>query len=230
MKIVLTAAADPEAWVEARIADLKRAVSNGVLEAAEGLQADLRAQVRAAGLGRGLANAIRVSDHPTAPRTSLDAAAVVYAQRGKRGRGGADDILDAFDKGALIRSSEGFFLAIPTPEVANMRVGRRQAKITPRGFEQATGLPLRFVFRRGKPGLLVVDSARLSKRRGQIKRKGGRRRRDGILTGEQSFVAFILIPQAKLPKKLDFSRDARKWGALAPQLVARELKKVANGA
>jgi hypothetical protein len=66
---------------------------------------------------------------------------------------------------------------------------------------------LRFVFRRGRPSLLVADDAQINAR-GLAMAKRGRRRRDGMLTGAATVVVFILVPQVRLANRLDLARDA----------------------
>jgi hypothetical protein len=51
---------------------------------------------------------------------------------------------------------------IPTAEAGTRGLGR--ARITPLGWERRTGMRLRFVFRRGRPSLLVADDARVNAR------------------------------------------------------------------
>lgn len=226
MKVTFSIADGPEEWAGRQIERLGVAVTRAVRAAGRGLQQELRAQVKSAGLGARLANAIRRRDYPSGEATSMNAAAVVFASRGKRGAGGASAILDGFERGAVITTKRGRFLAVPTPEALRVR-GRAAAnqRVTPATFTQRTGLPLRYVNRSGRIPLLVVDQARISKGRGQIKAKGGRRRkRDGILTGEQTIVAFYLVRQVKLPKKLDLASPARRWLANTPRLVQNALE------
>ena len=84
---------------------------------------------------------------------SLNAAAVVWSK--------APVIVGAHNAGPLIRSRNGFWLAIPTPAAGKALGGRR---ITPGGWERRSGLRLRFVYRRTGPSLLVADSVRLNTR------------------------------------------------------------------
>ncbi len=200
--------------MEREIFAAERAVTGGIRAAGSGLKMDWRAQLRGGGLGDRLARAIRANTYP-ARGESIGAAALVHV----KGRH-TPEVIDAHDRGALIRSRDGFWLAIPTAATAKLR-GPGNKRITPLGFERKTGLPLRFVYRRGKPSLLVVDQARVNKK-GRVAKKGGRRRKDGILTGEQTVIAFLLVPQVKLPKRTDLGRDAAKWGnRLAGMIVAR---------
>jgi Family of unknown function (DUF6441) len=59
-------------------------------------------------------------------------------------------------EGAVIRSKQGLFLAIPT--LAAGKYGDAGA------WERIHGMRLRFVYRRGAASLLVADNVRLSKR------------------------------------------------------------------
>ncbi len=189
------------------IAEGKSAVTRGVAAAGAGLQADWRAQIAAAGLGPKLARTIRRKVYPQSG-TSLRAAALVWSK--------ASEIVDAFDRGALIRSADGFWLAIPLAAAGARGAGGK--RITPGGWEQRTGRLLRFVYRRGRPSLLVADDARLNSR-GLAASKGGRRRRDGTLTGAQTVPVFLLVPQVKLAKRLDLGKAANAWQNRLPGLI-----------
>jgi hypothetical protein len=198
---------DLSASLESEIAAAEKAVTLGVTRTGEALKAAWRAQVTGAGLGRRLANAIRANRYPRTG-ASISAASLVWSR--------AAEITDAFDRGVLIRSKQGLWLAIPTAEAGTRGVGR--ARITPGGWERRTGLRLRFVFRRGRPSLLVADDARVNAR-GLAAAKRGRRRRDGMLTGAATVVVFILVPQVRLRKRLDLARDAERAHASLPGLI-----------
>ena len=116
----------------------------------------------------------------------------------------------------LIRGKDGLWLAIPLPAAGLTGLGRQ--RITPWRWEQRTGMRLRFVYRRNGPSLLVADDARLSSR-GLAAAKGGRRRRDGILTGAQTVPVFLLLRQVKMPKKLDLDGLAREATARLPGAI-----------
>lgn len=204
---------DPEEILRREVRNGERAVTRGVGAAGRGLKADWRQQIKGAGLGTRLGNTIRANLYPEG-RDSLNAASLVFSRASK--------IVDANDRGALIRSKNGFWLAIPTDAVKRLR-GAGNKRISPTRYELKTGNRLRFVYRRGKPSLLVVDQARIDKR-GTVRRKGGRRRKDGILTGEQTVVAFILVPQVKLKKRLDLDRDATKWLNRLPRMIVDRWK------
>ena len=138
------------------------AVTNGVRQATDGLKLELRGQVTSAGLGQKLANTWRGQVYPKGG-LSLNAAGFVFSK--------APQIIGAFGQGVVIRSSKGFYLAIPTAAAGKSAMGKR---ITPGRWEQANGKRLRFVFRRNGPSLLVADDmrARTGKRGGL--RFGGR--------------------------------------------------------
>jgi hypothetical protein len=198
---------DLNGLLEAEIVAAEKAVTAGVARTGEALKAAWRAQVTGAGLGRRLANAIRANRYPRSG-ASISAASLVWSR--------AAEITDAFDRGVLIRSKHGLWLAIPTAEAGNRGLGR--ARITPLGWERRTGMHLRFVIRRGRPSLLVADDARVNAR-GLASAKRGRRRQDGMLTGAATVVIFILVPQVRLRKRLDLDRDAAAAAAALPGAI-----------
>lgn len=187
--------------------EAEAAVTRGVFAAGRGLRDDWRGQVRASGLGSRLANSVRQADFPRSG-ASLRAASLVWTK--------APDILHAFDGGVLIRGHDGLWLAIPLPAAGVSGLGRQ--RITPWRWEQRTGMRLRFVYRRNGPSLLVADDARLTSR-GLAAAKGGRRRRDGILTGAQTVPVFLLLRQVKMPKKLDIDGLARDATSRMPGAI-----------
>jgi hypothetical protein len=134
---------------------------------------------------------------------SLNAAALVWSK--------APVIVGAHDTGPLIRSRDGFWLAIPTEAAGR---GLRGAKITPGEWERRRGLRLRFIYRRRGPSLLVAEGRLNSRGLGVASRsKTGR--------GRTTVPIFLLVPQVKLPKRLDLGRDAdRALDSLPGQMVS----------
>lgn len=221
MRIRAALTGDLAKLMEAQITGIEAAVTNGVREAATGLQAELRQQTESAGLGRGLAHSWRREQYPRAGR-SMTAAALVFSR--------APQVMRAFSEGSLIRSAEGRFLAIPT-EAAPAR-GTDGKRITPSTFPEVTLGPLRYVYRRGRPALLVVDDVRLDSR-GRVRslrtrRKGGgdyvrltaRTKAQGVV-GRTTVVMFVLVPQVRLRKRLDIDGAAKRWEARLPGLILR---------
>ena len=201
MKLKLDVTPDLVAMMAAEIAAGERAVTAAVREAASGLKLGWRGQITGAGLGARLANSIRSEVFPKAG-ASLNAAAVVWSK--------APMIVGAHDTGPLIRSRNGLWLAIPTPAAGKALGGRR---ITPGAWEQKTGLRLRFVYRWRGPSLLVADSVRLNTR--------GLAAVSRSTTGRGQVMApiFLLVPQVKLPKRLDLARDAAAAHDAVPGLI-----------
>ena len=193
----------------AELKDTERGVTGGIRRATDGLKAELRGQVTAAGLGERLARTWRSETYPRGG-TSLTAAGLVWSK--------APQIVRAFAYGALIRSRGGLFLAIPT-EAAG-RVGDGRKRITPGGWERRTGLRLRFVYRRGAPSLLVADNVRLTSR-GRAARNEGRRSDASFtrLSGRTTVAIFVLVPQVTLKKRLDVDGAAGRWAARLPDLL-----------
>ena len=130
--------------------------------------------------------------------------------------------------GPLIRSKNGFWLAIPTPAAGKFTRG---GSITPGEWERCTGLRLRFIYRRRGPSLLVAEGRLNTKGRafGRLTRphrghgpaspsrsKTGR----GVVTAP----IFLLVPQVRLPKRLDLVRDAERAVGVPGLIVANWVK------
>ena len=147
-----------------------------------------------------LANSIRSASFPKAGE-SLNAAALVWSN--------APLIIGAHDAGPLIRSKNGFRLAIPTPAAGKSLCDSR---ITPGEWGRRTGLRLRFIYRRRGPSLLVAEG-RLNPKGWAVasRSKTGR----GIVTAP----IFPLVPQVKLPKRLDLAREADRALDSVPGLI-----------
>lgn len=195
--------------------DAARSVTGAMREVTEGLKSDLRADVVDGGLGQRLANTWRGKTYPEGA-VSLEAASFVWSK--------APNIVDAFDRGVTIKSSRGFWLAIPTPAAGVKGISTTGAmkRITPGGWERRTGMRLRFVYRRGRPSLLVADNARLSKK-GLARPNIGRARGGAQFTrlkGRSTVVVFILVPQVTLRKRLDITAIAQRWADRVPTVIA----------
>ena len=201
MKLKLDIDPDIVAMMAAEVAAGERAVTAAMREAGTELKTAWRTQITGAGLGRRLANSIRNQNFPRSGE-SLNAAALVWSK--------APVIVGAHDTGPLIRSKEGFYLAIPTEAAGRGLRGRR---ITPGEWERRRGLRLRFVYRRRGPSLLVADRARINKR-GQAVASRSK-------TGRNQVTApiFLLVPQVKLPKRLNLDRDAERALDSVPGLI-----------
>lgn len=185
----------------------ERAITRAMDGVKTAVQDNWREQIRSAGLGSRLANTIRGQRYPQSG-FSLNAAAMIWSR--------APEIIGSHERGDIIRSKDGFWLSIPTEAAGKGAGGRR---LTVGEWERRRGMRLRFVYRPGKASLLVADDARVGKS-GQARRKGGRRRKDGILTGAQTVVIFFLVPQVSIRKKLDLMRGADMVASQLPAAMA----------
>ena len=191
------------------------AVTSGVRQATDGLKLELRGQVTSAGLGQKLANTWRGQVYPKGG-LSLNAAGFVFSK--------APQIIGAFGQGIVIRSSKGFYLAIPTAAAGKSAMGRR---ITPGRWEQANGKRLRFVFRHNGPSLLVADDMRTrTGKRGGFSAASASALRTG--RGLTTVPIFILVPQVSLKKRFDIDSTGQKWIGQLPRLVIQNWKDVSD--
>ena len=200
MKLDLSVTGDIVTAMRAEVLAGEKAVTAAMRAAGSNLKSDWRAQITSARLGQRLANTIRSKTYPAAGE-SLEAAALVWSN--------APQIIGAHDTGPLIRSKDGFWLAIPTPAAGK---GTRGKALTPGEWERRRGLRLRFVYRRGGPSLLVADGRLNSRGLGVASRsKTGR--------GQSTVPIFLLVPQVKLSKRLNLARDAERAQASIPGLI-----------
>ena len=214
MKLAATVARSLQADVQAELRAIERAVATGTREAGRSLKTELRRQVTSAGLGQRLANSWRDKHYPN---QKLDAASLVYTK--------APQIIRAFDQGAVIRSTRGRFLAIPTENAP--RKGTDGRRIRPSTFPEHRFGPLRLVSRQSGPSLLVVDGLRASFSRQTGELRGFRRAAEGARRSGQGLttvVMFLLVPQVKLSKRLDVTRSAERWSAQLPALIEQQLR------
>jgi hypothetical protein len=200
MKLKLDIDPDIVTLMQAEVLAGEKAVSAAMRKAGTRLKSDWRVQITGAGLGRRLAGSIRSKFYPKR-EPSLNAAALIWSK--------APKIINAHDTGPLIRSKNGFWLAIPTEAAGKSRRGGR---ITPGEWEQRSGLRLRFIYRRNSPSLLIAE-ARMNTRGKAV------RSRSKTGRGVVSAPIFILVPQAKLSKRLDLARDAVRAADSIPGLI-----------
>jgi len=192
MKLTVDFSPDLVVLLEQEIKAGERAVTSAMKTAGAELKQDWREQITRAGLGHRLPRTIRNKAYPTSG-DSINAATFIWSN--------APEILNAHDRGALIRSKSGFWLAIPTEAAGK---GRGGARLTPGEWERRRGMRLRLIYRRNGPGLLVAEKARINTRGLAVasRSKTGR--------GQVSAPIFLLVPQVKLRKRLDLVRECGK--------------------
>ncbi len=219
MRLEAAIQGDLEAHMKAEMKAGGRAVVAGTRRAADGLKQEMRTQVASAGLGRRLANSWRGKIYEN---KKLNAAGRVWTK--------APTIMRAFDEGMTIKSKKGLWLAIPSPSAPRRGVGGK--RISPSTFPEHRFGPLRFVYRgSGKPSLLVVDGLRARRgqgggKRGGFSRAGKRARATG--QGLATVVMFIMVPQVRLRKRLDFTGAGWRWQQRLPRLIANAWQDTAN--
>ncbi|MEK6747500.1 MAG: DUF6441 family protein [Pseudomonadota bacterium] len=205
-------------FMEQQKAAVEAAVTAGIAKITTSIKDDLRVQVVNAGLGQKLAKSWQAKFYPKGQK-SISAAGWVFSK--------APKLIRAFNEGALIKSKDGFFLAIPTEAAPKRGVGGK--RINPSNFPEHSLGRLRFVYRPGKISLLVVDSLRAS----TGKRGGFRKASESALKsgrGLTTVVMFLLVPQVKLKKRLDYQSVVNLWGGQLPQTILKNWKEVSPNA
>ena len=227
MKFSTDILGDMEANFKREERETEKALYSAMREASTGARKEWRAQIVQAGLGNKLTRSVRSRAYKN---EGLSPAAVVWSKAYK--------IMRAFDKGTIIRAKKSRFLAIPTKNAPkkgmSMASGAFTAKISPANFPEHKYGKLNFVPAHGsRPAMLVVYNARRShsrkhKGRYRVVKASDAAKRKG---NAHTVVMFILIPQARIKKRLDIERVANRWLARFPSLVkeAKLKEEMKNG-
>lgn len=104
----------------------------------------------------------------------------------------AQKIMEGFEYQTVVRGKDGLWLAIPTAAISK-RI--RNKRMTPALYERSKGVRLRFVYRKNGASLLVHGQKR------------------------KTIVAFVLVPQVRMPKLINFAAEGAKWQAKLPSLI-----------
>lgn len=104
----------------------------------------------------------------------------------------AQKIMEGLEYQTVIRGKSGFWLAIPTDAVPKRLMNKR---ITPALYERAKNVRLRFVYRSFGISLLVHEYEK------------------------KTVVAFILVPQVKMLKLINFETEGKIWQDKLPNLI-----------
>ncbi len=192
-------------WSAQEYLRAEKAVTRGVAGATSSLKAAWRADVSAT-LGGRMGNAVRSKIYP-GNQPSINAAGQVWTK--------APEVIGAHEKGAIIRASKGFWLAIPLPAAGRGKGGRH---ITPAEWQARTGRELRFVSTGRGRAVLVADNSRVNtKGRAVLDRRRGKLQTRRATT---AVPIFALVPQVKLPKRLNLRELAQQVGATLPARIA----------
>lgn len=215
MRLGLAIEGNLQEILERQIEDVKGALKSGVRETVDDGKQILRDQVTGAGLGNRLAKTWRSETYPKGTTQSLEPAGVVYSK--------APQIIRSFESNELIRSKDGFWLAIPTEFAPKRGVGGK--RISPSNFPEGRYGKLRFVYRQSPPSLLVVDGVRVGKN-GRASRKlknGGRNKNGDFGKGVATVVMFFLVPQVRMPRRLNIQTVRRRMEQQLPRNLVKHL-------
>lgn len=104
----------------------------------------------------------------------------------------APKIMEGFEFETVIRSQNGTWLAVSTDAIKKRIYGKR---MTPALYERSKGIRLRFVYRPHGVSFLVHEQKK------------------------KTIIAFLLVPQVKMPRLINFSTESRKWQDKVPSLI-----------
>lgn len=229
---IATVVGDLRRDLQAEVRAGERAATRAVREETDALKRELRAQVSSAfgAKARGIANAWRSAVYPRSS-VSLRPAGLVWTK--------TPTIVDAFERGALIRARGAKHLAIPTSfNAARGRRGRggKDLRVTPAQMA-ASGQAFLRPFRSGRGFVWCLPLYGAS----GTSKTGGRRKRSRTLLfaggiaevgtgnrkGREAWARdmlrkgivpmFLLLPQVKLTKRLDVAGAASRAGGRVPR-------------
>lgn len=200
---------------------IERAVVTGVRSSANTLKQRLRGQTIGAGLGRRLANTWRDKNYPEQNIAAANPASLVYSK--------APQIAEGFSRGTPIKSSKGFYLAVPTDAAPKRGIDNRE--ISPKTFPEWRYGKLEFVYRRNGPSFLVVHNSGITKsgRASRQRKNGGRTRSGTYRKGTASVIMFLLYPQVRLPKVFKLDQERRRAAVELQREIRLRLQRMSNG-
>lgn len=166
------------------IRDLLGDLRDAVVDETRGLEQDLEKITRMAVKGK-LWRAWKSDVWPKSGGIAREPRGRIIINGGKRSVGA----MTFFTQEGRITAGGGGYLAIPT-DAAGPR--GRTRNLTPGEWERRNGARLRFVYRRGRPSLLVLDEGVLSGKNKIGRLNTARRRATG--RGNATIVIFVLIP------------------------------------
>ena len=219
MRIITTLISDVAKGLERDLEHRKIAQAEGLRRTARGMEQELESATLAAGLGR-LSRSWASAAYPRKGKGSLSASAEIYV----KGSHHTQAAMHAFTHGVTVRSANGMFLLIPTENAPKVGLGRDRDKLL--AAAEARYGRLRFVYRRGKPSLLVADNVRA---------RGGKRGGFAAASAKAvgagnvaTIVVFILVPLATIRKRFSIQPIANKWISSAPALIDAEYNRLSG--
>lgn len=184
-----------------------KAGKGAISDAVRGIEKELEALTREAVPGR-LWRAWASETYPKGGRLAREPVGTVYVNGGNRSQGA----LTFWTQPGRIRGRESQWLAIPTAAAGSRG---RDRYLTPGEWERATGQQLRFVFRAGKPGLLVAEGTtnlRSGGYRPITRRRTAADEKRGFVRGVQTIVVFVLVPFVNFGNRVAVEPVVRRWG------------------
>ena len=201
MKLKLDITPDLVAAMAAEVKAGEKAVTAAMREAGTGLKTAWRGQITGAGLGRRLANSIRSQTYPKAGE-SLNAAALVWSKAPGHRRRPRHRPADPL---------EGRVLA-GDPDPACRHAACAAARSPPANGNAAAAC--------GSASSTAAAGPACLWQKGRLNSRGlGVASRSKTGRGRTTVPIFLLVPQVKLPKRLDLDRDAERALDSVPGLI-----------
>lgn len=216
---VIVSERDLKAAEDAIIRETLGDLSQAVAEQTRAMEKDLEGITRMAVPGK-LWRAWKSESWPAGGKPALRPKGEVYVNGGARSQGA---MIFATQQGR-IKSKNDFWLAIPTAAAGSRG---RIRELTPGEWERTHGKKLDFIYRPGKPGLLVARGT-TNQRTGTFRPLTAKRskadQRRGYVRGEQSVIIFVLVPYVDFKPAFAIEPIKARNGKLLADRVGRLIK------
>jgi hypothetical protein len=199
-------------------------LSGAVHDETRGLELDLEQITRLAVKGK-LWRAWKSEAFPKNKGAAREPSGSIFVNGGRRSQGA----IAFFTREGRIANGGGFYLAIPTAAAGPKG---RARDLTPGEWEWRNGQRLRFVYRKGRPSLLVADAGTLNGRTGSFrpitrKRTAADGRR-GFARGEQTVPIFVLLPYVDFQPRFAIEPLVARRERMLADNIGRRLQQYAS--
>lgn len=186
-----------------------RAGTEAIKRATKTTERGVEAVVRGA-VGGNLWKAIDSEAFPTRRNIAREPSGVVMVRgkEGSRSRGA----IQFFTQQGRIQARSDKYLAVPLPAA-----GRRRSDngmLTPGDWEKANSTKLRYVYRRGKPALLVADNVTVGPKSGRVRTRASSDKIGPGIYGRRAATVpiFVLVPFVPFANSADLGAPVGRAG------------------
>lgn len=204
--------------------ELLTELTGAIHDETRGLEQDLEKITRLAVKGK-LWRAWKSEAFPKNKGPAREPSGTVFVNGGRRSQGA----MTYFTRQGRIANDDGFYIAIPTPAAGPRG---RNRDLTPGEWERRNGQKLRFVYRKGRPALLVADAGTLNARTGTFRPVTSRRTaldaKRGYKRGEMTIPIFTLLPFSDFQPRFSIEPIQQRRERMLADNIGRRMDRFAT--